>query len=190
VATVTITIILDPDYDDDGMPDDWEQANGLDPDRNDAADDPDSDSLSNLEEYYNGTDPWETDSDHDGIGDGTEVLMATDPLDPASTPEISLTTSLLKVTDVTLRSFSLVWVSNQAASGFAHIYTDPEGNNLIKGLTITDESANHSPAGQNGVMKINISGLDPDSTYYFRTVTVGPEGVIVEHSCRGHTSHC
>ena len=39
------------DTDGDGMPDDWEKQYGLDPDTNDAAQDPDSDGASNIDEY-------------------------------------------------------------------------------------------------------------------------------------------
>nr|MBP8298207.1 lamin tail domain-containing protein [Burkholderiales bacterium] len=47
-----------PDRDGDGMPNDWEMVNGLDPDNaDDAALDSDSDGLTNLQEYLAGTDP-------------------------------------------------------------------------------------------------------------------------------------
>jgi hypothetical protein len=42
------------------MPDDWEEAMGLDPSRNDAEEDPDNDGISNIEEYENGSDPYES----------------------------------------------------------------------------------------------------------------------------------
>jgi hypothetical protein len=45
------------DSDGDEMPDDWETQNGLDPNRDDAAADPDEDGISNLDEYLGETDP-------------------------------------------------------------------------------------------------------------------------------------
>ncbi len=47
----------DPDDDNDGMPDDWEIANFLDPLLDDAHDDADEDGYTNLEEYLEDTDP-------------------------------------------------------------------------------------------------------------------------------------
>jgi hypothetical protein len=47
-----------PDGDHDGMPDDWENKHGLDPqDSTDASGDKDNDGYANIEEYLNGTDP-------------------------------------------------------------------------------------------------------------------------------------
>jgi len=49
---------VDPeDADNDGMPDDWEVANGLDPLKKDASGDKDQDGFSNLSEYKAGTNP-------------------------------------------------------------------------------------------------------------------------------------
>jgi hypothetical protein len=60
------------DWDGDGMPDDWEIANGLDPTIDDSMLDADGDGLTNLEEYERGTDPNNPDTDGDGILDGDE----------------------------------------------------------------------------------------------------------------------
>jgi hypothetical protein len=49
-----------PDFDGDGMPDEWEIANGTDPLTADATADPDGDGFVNRDEYRAGTDP------HDG----------------------------------------------------------------------------------------------------------------------------
>jgi hypothetical protein len=63
----------DSDSDDDGMPDGWEVNNGLDPNIDDASGDPDSDGLTNLQEYTYSTDPNDSDSDDDGLSDYAEI---------------------------------------------------------------------------------------------------------------------
>lgn len=86
------------------------------------------------------------------------------------------------VTDVTPSAFSLVWVASQGASCSANVYADPDGQVSITGLNIIPDSANHPPAEQNGVMKVNVSGnsLAPGTTYYFQTVTIAPGGTVLE----------
>jgi hypothetical protein len=61
------------DRDGDGMPDWWEEQVGLDPDINDAKFDYDGDGLTNLEEFLYGFDPWNPDTDGDGVPDGLEI---------------------------------------------------------------------------------------------------------------------
>jgi len=69
------------DIDEDGMPDAWEVANGLDPSVvSDAALNPDNDGLTNLQEFTAGTNPRVRDTDIDGIIDGTELNNGLDPL--------------------------------------------------------------------------------------------------------------
>jgi len=63
--------VCDLDDDNDGMPDDYELPHGFNPyDPLDANDDADADDLSNLDEYYSGTDPTLADTDGDGVDDG------------------------------------------------------------------------------------------------------------------------
>lgn len=46
--------------------------------------DPDSDTLTNLDEYHLGTNPFSPDTDSDGVVDPDEIVAATDPLDSDS----------------------------------------------------------------------------------------------------------
>lgn len=69
------------DGDLDGIPDVWEDDNGLDKFNNDTALDPDSDGLINIDEFLEGTNPQDSDSDSDNIPDGWEVEYTLDPLD-------------------------------------------------------------------------------------------------------------
>ncbi|WP_143735663.1 FG-GAP repeat domain-containing protein [Microbulbifer mangrovi] len=69
------------DSDGDGLPDDWETANGLDPHNGDDAwEDFDADGLLNIDEYYAGTNPGVSDTDADGLSDGEEWNIGLDPL--------------------------------------------------------------------------------------------------------------
>lgn len=82
VDTLAIGVVLSGDSDGDGLPDDFERANGLDPGEPvDALEDADLDGLTNLTEYQLGTAVRNQDTDSDGIGDGREVnLFGTNPL--------------------------------------------------------------------------------------------------------------
>lgn len=61
------------DADGDGMPNDYELANGTNPDVADADVDLDSDGLTNIQEYNAGTKPTVADTDGDGLKDGVET---------------------------------------------------------------------------------------------------------------------
>ncbi len=75
------TVNLDADA--DGMPDDWERHHQLDPTSvtgdHGTEGDPDIDGLSNFDEWLNGTDPHNDDTDGDYRNDALEVAQSTDP---------------------------------------------------------------------------------------------------------------
>ena len=71
----------DTDDDNDGLPDSYEIAHGLDPHNfQDSDSDLDNDGLSNFEEYQLGTDPTLADTDGDGMSDGEELSVGRNPL--------------------------------------------------------------------------------------------------------------
>ncbi len=86
-ATQSVTVTVLADFDRDGMPNAWEQSFGFNPiDEYDAANDPDDDGLSNLEEYKRGTNPLVADTDGDGMDDGAELEASRDPLVADASP--------------------------------------------------------------------------------------------------------
>ncbi|MBU0992357.1 MAG: hypothetical protein KJ737_07665 [Proteobacteria bacterium] len=91
------------------------------------------------------------------------------------------------VTDVTTVSFSVIWASSEASTANLEVYHDEAGTSPVAGTVITahpvdsGDAAIRTAAEDNGVMKVRVTGLEPNTTYYFRTVTTSKSASVITY---------
>lgn len=91
----------------------------------------------------------------------------------AGVPEVSH----VMVTDVTCVSFSVIWAASEASYANLEVYEDEAGTIAVTEADITAHPINSGnltiaeAAQDNGVMKVRVTGLSADTTYYFKTLT-------------------
>jgi len=103
---------------------------------------------------------------------GFVYFIETEPVEP--TP---LEMNNVTITDVTDTQFSVVWAVNQSATGNLTVFSDLNGTDDISELvTISCESCNQPDANSNGVMKMKVEGLTPDTHYYFKPISTAKIG--------------
>ena len=117
------------DSDGDLLPDDWEIANGLNPnDGSDAMLDSDGDGLTNLQERYFGTLPGTIDTDGDGFSDGEEAGLGSSPTNILNYP-VKITS--VPVTEASAGSaYSYELLSNQTGAVY-QLVDAPAGVEII-----------------------------------------------------------
>lgn len=108
-ASTTVAVTVEGDYDYDGIPDDEELADGLNPlNERDVYSDADQDGLPLIMERKRGLDPNNSDSDGDGRSDADEIVEGTDPLtidQPLPPDELSVApTALVFDADLSVRT--------------------------------------------------------------------------------------
>ncbi len=201
LGVVKLQVVLSGSTVGDGIPDDWKVAHGLDP--NDpylAMEDPDSDGLTNLEEYQNGTDPHNPDTDGDGLSDGDEVhVYHTNPLlwdtdgdgisdgvevqtgsDPLDIHSFNLAAALSSVT-VTPASFRLIFntVDGESSRQLTAV------GNVIDGRTIDLFNPLYQTQVASSDLTVASFGAEPGRVYAGQN---GTATVTVSNSAHGGTA--
>jgi len=147
-----LTSVTNGDIDEDKLPDEWEEANGLRwVNADDAKEDSDNDGLTNLQEYNNGknsTDPQNEDSDGDGFKDGEEVTAGTNPNDKDDYPitkELTLELTNKQTCETTGKCDFKVGIPNNGKSYNATLSFGDGGSVSMSTSTASIDGLNITP---------------------------------------------
>ena len=100
-------------------------------------------------------------------GAGDVLTASVTPVFAEAAPSVGDIT----VTDVTPTAFSVVWGSNQPSECTLNVFDDEAGTTPTLGATVTSEIETRPEAGNRGIMKVRVTGLQPSTAYYFQTST-------------------
>lgn len=97
-------------------------------------------------------------------------------------PPVRAAVQDVMVSDVTTRAFSVVWVSDEPVLGgtTVRVFSDAGGLEEVTSdyaITLLSEAA--PGAMENGIVKVDVVGLESDAVVYVQTYTVGASGVVV-----------
>jgi Mg-chelatase subunit ChlD len=166
------------DFDQDGMPDPWERHYGTDVHHADDGNDPDGDGLKNIQEFGNGTHPFNADTDHGGEADGSEVAAGRCPINAADdllpTPlDVEVYDDVgCEGVDVLLPNANLIRFPLYGSYEAMNIYVslNPTGpfETLLKRINLTTTpTANY-----------HHQGLTSGLTYYYQVQAEGAKGAL------------
>lgn len=120
LSNVASAVSYVQDTDGDGLPDQWEEANGFDPQTpGEENQDPDDDGLANLQEYRSRTNPLHRDTDGDGLGDGLEVAASTSPLNAFDPPFVGSASLVKRAPDMQVAGCPYLVVTSAGACVYA-----------------------------------------------------------------------
>jgi hypothetical protein len=102
-----------------------------------------------------------------------------------SVPAVAPVVSDITVSDVTPVSFSVIWNSDIAGTSSLNVFADSAGLTPAAGISIESQPVENGDAAiaaaaeDSGIMKVRVTGLTPNTAYYYQTQTTEKGGTDV-----------